>query len=80
MSLADDLASQPKLTSGPPCSTCSWLAALSDEDRAAFDEYVAQPHYNRAALHRVISERWGYTSCESSLKYHLLYHHGTQTG
>ena len=80
MSLADDLASQPKLKSGPPCSTCTWLATLSDEDRKAFQDFVSQPRYNRAGLHRVITEKWNYPACESSLKYHLLYHHGASAG
>lgn len=77
MSLADDLAAQPRLKSGPPCSTCSWLEGLSEEDRNAFRDHVRQPRMNRAGLHRVISEKWGYTACESSLKYHLLYHEST---
>lgn len=73
MSLADDLAAQAKLKSGPPCSTCTWLQTLSEQDRQAFHDHISRP-FNRAGLHRVISERWGYTACESSLKYHLLYH------
>lgn len=74
MSLADDLASAPRLKSGPPCMTCSWLAGLAEEDRQAFKEFVANPGYNRALLHRVISERHGYEACESTLKYHLQFH------
>lgn len=74
MGLADDLAAEPRRKSGPPCMTCTWLAGLLEEDRAAFKQFVAQPGYNRALLHRVIAERYDYPACESTLKYHLQYH------
>lgn len=74
MSLKDDLAAAPKPRSGPRCLTCMWYENLADEDRAGFDEFVTEPHYNRALLFRVLSEKWGFTGCESSLKYHLANH------
>lgn len=74
MSLADDLAAAPRIKSGPPCMTCAWLSGLDEADQKAFRDFVAQPAYNRALLHRVISEKWGYQACESTLKYHLQFH------
>lgn len=80
MSLKDDLntatASKPK--SGPKCITCHWFNDLPESDQDDFNQYIAQPQYNRAVLFRVISEKWGFTGCESSLKYHLANHHGTR--
>ena len=79
MSLKNDLAGAPQPKSGPPCMTCTWYDSLTDDDREAFDEFVAVPNYNRALLYRVISgHRWGFAGCESSLKYHLANHCGTR--
>lgn len=75
MSLKDDLAQAPKPKSGPKCITCTWFDELPADDREAFDEYISEPHYNRAVLFRVINEKWGFEGCESSLKYHLANHH-----
>lgn len=76
MSLKEDLLTAPKVKSGPKCMTCVWYEALDKDARADFDEYVAEPDYNRALLYRVIRDKWGYTACESSLKYHVIHHHG----
>lgn len=78
MSLKEDLAAAPRPRGGPRCHTCQWYANLDTEDRQAFDEYVSEPDHNRAVLFRVISEKWGYTSCDSALKYHLANHHGSR--
>lgn len=75
MSLKDDLANAPKAKSGPRCLTCMWFDNLQADDRAAFNDYISDPHFNRALLFRVISEKWNYTACDSSLKYHLAHHH-----
>lgn len=58
--------------------TCDWYGGLGKADKAAFDEYIGQPRYNRAALFRVISTKWQFRGCESSLKYHLIHHHGSR--
>lgn len=76
MSLKDDLAAAPP-RSGPKCKTCDWYTNLEPSARKDFDDYVSSEQFNRAHLHRVISEKWGYPSCDSSLKYHLAFHHGT---
>lgn len=76
MSLKDDLASAEKPRSGPPCSTCDWYNNLDKAAQRDFDEYVAGPDFNRAHLFRVIRDKWGYPSCDSSMKYHLQFHHG----
>lgn len=77
MSLKDDLATatatRPK--SGPKCITCTWFDNLPAADQAAFNDYISEPQHNRALLFRVISEKWGFTGCDSSLKYHLANHH-----
>jgi hypothetical protein len=77
MSLKDDLttatANRPK--SGPKCITCSWFNDLTAEDQEAFNDYIGDRNHNRALLFRVISEKWGFPGCDSSLKYHLQNHH-----
>jgi hypothetical protein len=78
MSLKDDLASAPRKKSGPRCATCDWYAALADDDKAAFDEYISEEGYNRAQLYRVISEKWEFPGCDSTLKYHIVHHHGSR--
>lgn len=75
MSLKDDLITAPKARSGPPCGTCDWYAGLDAQSQKDFDDYVSAPDYNRALLYRVIRDKWGYTPCDSSLKYHLAFHH-----
>lgn len=75
MSLKDDLATAVKPKSGPKCLTCTWFETLNADDQAAFNEYVSDPDHNRAMLYRVISTKWAFTGCESSLKYHLIHRH-----
>lgn len=78
LSLKDDLANTEKPRSGPTCSTCEWYANLDKAARQDFDDYVGEPNFSRAHLYRVIHEKWGYPSCDSSLKYHLQHHHGSR--
>lgn len=77
MTLKDDLATREQPRSGPKCKTCDWYNNLDKSARQDFDDYVTSPEFNRAHLHRVISEKWAYNNCDSSLKYHLAHHHGT---
>ena len=74
MSLKDDLLNEPRRKSGPRCMTCDWYETLPPDARADFDEYISDPRHNRAHLFRVITEKYGYKACDSSLKYHMAHH------
>lgn len=53
MSLADILAETRPRRGGVKCSTCTWRDALNDEDRATFDQAIAQIHNTGSGASRL---------------------------
>lgn len=54
MSLADRVRADIQQKQRTKCTTCKAIIALSAEDRATFDEYMADPAIPRASIARAI--------------------------
>lgn len=59
----------------PSCKTCRWYVALPPEDRAFFDDKVADPNLNQRKMLRACKAHSGLQVTSSSFRNHLREHH-----
>lgn len=74
MSLADHLAAPPRLpTQALQCKTCIWYRAQTPEEKALFDDWVAQGGSIRKLHRSCVAE--GLSVAHSGFENHIKDHH-----
>ena len=57
------------------CKTCRWYATLEPEDKAFFDNKVADPEVNMSTLRKACQLHGGLEVVPSSFRNHVKEHH-----